>query len=530
MTAPTSTPRVLPRWLMIAWLCLAWTTALFASAPTPSSNTAASGNLDATAVVAEQPEIRVVEDLSSFPKAKTISVEGTVRGLLFTTLKRRTEEAIASGCNLIIYRLNSPGGELGAAMDMANYVYGLDSEIHTIAFIEEQAYSAAALFSLACDDMAMAPGSAVGDCEPILMTQGGYTTAGEKIQSPLKQRFREFATGNGYPSLLAQAMVTSQLKIYSLRSRETGELSYMRSEDYDILTEEQKATFKDLRIVCHEGDLLTLGSAEALELGFSMGTYDSAEAMVEALGYEELVVEVELNQAEMVVSSLDAYSGLLLALGLFLLYMEFKTPGVGVFGALGAVCFAAFFVSRFYEGQANYLEVSFFILGIALLMLELLVFPGFGVAGFAGLMLMLASLVLSMQDFTIPEGELQMETFINNLATVSYAFIGATLLMAVTLFIRPKKSPTEKDPCMIHTTTEDTSFPPKPGESSSLVGKEGLTTTPLMPGGKASIEGEICQVAAESGWCDANIEIVVVDQQGPAITVRPLNKPSPSPS
>jgi len=462
------------------------------------------------------------EDLSGFPLATVIPVEGGVKGFMFTTLKRRTEEAISSGSNLIIYRVNSPGGELGAAMEMSNYVFNLSSEIHTIAFVEEQAYSAAALFSLACDDVAMAPSAAIGDCEPIMMQGGGYKTAGEKIQSPLKERFRTYSRANGYPVVLSEAMVTSSLEIYKMRKKASGELVYMRKADWEFLGEDGQKAYEETSIAVHEGELLTLGSDEALEIGFSMGTYKDEDEMVQALGYRKNLSVLELSRDEKVVDAMGAYAGVLMAMGLFFLYLEFKTPGIGFFGALGALCFAGFFVSMFYEGQANYLEAMGFILGLALIALEIFVFPGFGIAGLSGLALVIVSLILSMQDFVIPSGDLQMERMVNNLAMVCYSFMGASLAFVGVLWLGPR---TEGEPGSLILRARQTGevAPELSAKVHAYEGKIGETTTPLLPGGKALIEGEEVQVVASSGYIEKGEAVEVVDQQGTEIMVRKIN-------
>jgi len=459
------------------------------------------------------------EDLSGFPLATVIPVEGEVNPFMFTTIKRRTEEAVASGSNLIIYRVKSPGGQIGAALDMANHVFTLADNIHTIAFVEEQAYSAAALFCLACDDVAMAPGSAIGDCEPIMMQGGGYTTAGEKIQTVLKERFRTFSKANGYPVVLSEAMVTSSLEIYRTRRKETGELVHMRKADWEILGEEGQKAYETPSIAVHAGELLTLGSDEALEIGFSMGTYADEDEMVRALGYRQNLGVLELNRDERVVNTMGAYAGLLMAFGIFFLYLEFKTPGIGFFGALGAVCFAGFFISMFYEGQANYLEVMGFILGLGLIALEIFVFPGFGVAGLCGMALVIGSLILSMQDFVIPQGDFQVERFVNNLAMVSFSFMAASLALILLLWLGPRKG--GEPGTLIHRDRQTGEVaPPLSSKVLNYKGKMGVATTPLLPGGKALLEDEEIPVVAVSGYIEKGEAIEVIDQQGNEIMVR----------
>lgn len=476
-------------------------------------SSSASGNLD--------PELLPEADKKELPKALIIPVEGMVKPLLFTTLKRRTEEAVKNGVTLIVYKVKSDGGHLGAAMDMSNYVFQLDDKIRTIAFVDEKAYSAAALFSLACDDLYMKAHSAIGDCEPIIMSSDGYKTMGEKVQSPLRERFRSFAKKNGYPVLLAESMVKSELEVYRMKKKGDSGTILMRKDDYDILSDEKKALYTDLKIVSHKGELLTMSTDEAIDLGFSDGTYPSAEDLTKALGFETKLEIKDINETEKVINSLDEIAPILLVIAIFCLYLEFKTPGLGLFGSLSAVSFAIFFIGKFYAGQAHYMEVILFCLGMALLALEVFVFPGFGLAGFAGFILLFISLTLAMQNFDIPESEVQWDILVDNLTTVCLSFLIASLMFGGLLFILPRLKIT-LFPGLVHDkqNLDAPSDHIEPGiDEIDLMGKEGIALTPLMPGGKVDIEGKTYQVAARDGWIDKNSPIVVTSQEGNQIIV-----------
>jgi membrane-bound serine protease (ClpP class) len=459
-------------------------------------------------------------------KAVVIPIEGGVRGLLMTTLKRRTEAAIERGIKVIIYRVKSDGGELGAAMEMSNYVFGLDSEIKTIAYVEAKAYSAAALFSLACDDLYMKPGSAIGDCEPILPTSEGYVTAGEKIQTVLKERFRTFAKTNGYPVELSQAMVSSNLKIFRAYEKESGKMVYFRSENWDILSDEEKSQYERRSIVCHEGELLTVSDSEAIELGFSHGTFNEFSELLAHLGYDEEAEVVDFNETEKVVDFFDQIAGLVLIAALFFLYMEFKTPGMGAFGSLAALCFCAFFIGKLYQGQANYLEILLFVLGMVLIALELFVFPGFGIAGLAGLALLFISLVLAMQDFNIPTTDIQHEMLMDNIVSVCLSFLGATVIFVLVLVLVPKgKNKASFLSGLIHRDHQQVSPEFKKVEHDqadfpSMLGFRGETSTILCPSGKMLYQGEVYSVTAREGFIEKGVEVEVVEQEGNQLMVK----------
>ena len=82
-------------------------------------------------------------------------------------------------------------------------------------------------------------------------------------------------------------------------------------------------------------------------------------------------------------------SWMLLFVGVFMLILEIKMPGVGLPAITSALAFLLFFWSRYLSGTADQLEILLFLVGLICLGLELFVFPGFGVFGLSGFVLVL---------------------------------------------------------------------------------------------------------------------------------------------
>ena len=102
----------------------------------------------------------------------------------------------------------------------------------------------------------------------------------------------------------------------------------------------------------------------------------------------------------------DPYvSWLLLFVGLFMLVIELKLPGIGLPAITSALAFLLFFWSHYLSGTADQLEIILFLVGMVCLALELFVFPGFGVFGMTGILLMLASIVMASHTFVWPTQE-----------------------------------------------------------------------------------------------------------------------------
>ncbi|MFQ5422177.1 MAG: hypothetical protein ACE5EY_17660, partial [Anaerolineae bacterium] len=90
------------------------------------------------------------------------------------------------------------------------------------------------------------------------------------------------------------------------------------------------------------------------------------------------------------------------------LYIELQAPGIGIGGFVASVAFLLFFWSKYLDGTSTWLEVVLFMGGIASLLLELFVLPGFGVFGLGGGLMVIVSLVLASQTFVVPKTDVQL--------------------------------------------------------------------------------------------------------------------------
>ena len=80
-------------------------------------------------------------------------------------------------------------------------------------------------------------------------------------------------------------------------------------------------------------------------------------------------------------------------------YREFKTPGFGVFGGIGIVALVIYFFGGYVSGLAGIEWVDgIFILGLALIALEIFPIPGTLIAGMCGAVCILVALVMGMTD------------------------------------------------------------------------------------------------------------------------------------
>lgn len=144
-----------------------------------------------------------------------ISLHGMVNDVMRNRLKRQTDEAVRSGASAIVLRMDTWGGIATSALEMSDQIKTID--VPVIAWVRPKAISAGAMISLACDRIIVADRARIGDCMPI---SGSGQPLGqaerEKIETVIREEFRDSGVRNGYPLSLCIAMVTRGPAVYQI--------------------------------------------------------------------------------------------------------------------------------------------------------------------------------------------------------------------------------------------------------------------------------------------------------------------------
>jgi len=171
-----------------------------------------------------------VDPFGEVDRVAIITLGGMVNEVMQTRLIRQSEEAINDGADVIVLEMDTWGGLAVAALEMCDHIKRL--EVPTVAWVNPKAISAGAMISVACDQIIVAQRARIGDSAPISGGGGAMgETEREKIETVIREEFRDSAERNGYPVTLAEAMVTRGPAIYQIRNRETDELRYVRANE-----------------------------------------------------------------------------------------------------------------------------------------------------------------------------------------------------------------------------------------------------------------------------------------------------------
>jgi membrane-bound serine protease (ClpP class) len=452
------------------------------------------------------------------PPVYVISVAGEVDPGLAAYLRRAFRDVPAGEGVRVVLEIDTFGGRVDSALDMVDAILN-DAPGETVAYVKTKAISAGALVALACNRLVMRHHTTIGDCAPISYSSEGPKELGEKFQSPLRAKFRALARRNGTSEVLAESMVSAGMEVYEVVTDQGKR--YLEARDLEALGEAEKAAIRSKRVVVGADELLTMNDAEAVEFGFSEMSVEGLDELLERLSGTRLApVWVHPSWSEELVGFISSIAPVLMLIGLAALYIEIKSPGFGVPGLVGILCLGLIFLSQYLVGLADHTEMLLLGLGIVLLGIEVFVLPGFGIAGIAGIVALSFALVLSLQDFVVPDPELpwQGELMTHNGVIMLGAVLGALAVSLATLrYVLPRVSRVVQGPYLEATLKEARVGA---GDAAAVqVGDRGIAQTLMRPAGKMRLGSRLLDVVTRGEYIEQGAGLVVAEIRGNTIVV-----------
>ena len=474
-------------------------------------------------------------------KAAVITLEEMVDPGMAAYAGRAIRRAMEKNPDLIVFEVNTFGGRLDAAFDISDTILAATSRmssdgktpIRTIALVNKKAISAGALISLSAGELYMRPSTTIGDCAPVIESEEGPKVMGEKIQSPLRARFRTLAERNGYPSLLSQAMVSDNLEVVELSDGDSTRV--MLASQVEELSADDQETWSNRKTLVRAGELLTLTNIEAEKFGFSRGTVTDLDQLMGKLGVVKWE-RIEISWAEQVARFLAAIAPLLMLVGFGALYLEMQTPGFGFFGVVGIACLAIVFGGQFVTGLADNAALGFLLLGITLLLVEMFIAPGLFVPGALGVASLLVAMGLSIGEASprvpgeVASTSVDWARLVGNLGTLGWSAALALLFpLAMGKWIIPRL-PARYGIALAADLGD--SYAPALAEHEGVpsAGARGTVATVLRPSGSVLIDHHRYEASALSGFIEKGHAIVVVRVEGQHLVVRPASEAEAGPS
>jgi len=467
--------------------------------------------------------------------AVIIPLREDINPLSGAIFQRKFKQAAESGADVVILDINSPGGWTMITFELMDVL--LDAKnVETVAYIDKDAISGAALFSLAADKIIMHPGARIGDAGEIVMGEDGafrYTEA--KSRSVLAQKARDTAAATGRPPTLAEKMTNKDMVVFRATHRDEGRVAYFSEEEWKSRDDVAKwERGKPVREAGEEMFFIANG-ARAVELGMADRTVESREELFDVLNVKTPVPVLERTSMDTAILILNSgvMTFLLILIGLIALGVEISAPGLGIGGLVSVLCFGLFFWSRFLGGTAGWLEVTLFLCGLLFVAAEVFVIPGFGIAGISGLVLTLGSLIMASRRVVWPQSGADVTDLGFDVLTVLGAFLGflvALVFLANYMSEIPGLSRLTLKPQLVpdiggshhdgDTAGERPVDAMAPGWQRVEVGAVGTAVSPLRPGGKMQVDDYFVDVVTEGDFVDGGRAVKVIAKQGARVIVR----------
>jgi membrane-bound serine protease (ClpP class) len=471
---------------------------------------------------------------------RVIAIHGPIHRILGDFVERELRSALSAGADLLIFDIDSPGGELMVAQHLAMRISELDpAKVTTVAWIPEGAWSGGALIAMGCDRILMHPDAQIGDIGVIRETAegGAFERAPEKIVSPLLQFAATLAKRKNRPTALLQAMIDKDLIVYEATRKQDGMKSFLSEQELQAQPDEwvKGPMVPETR----EGILLTVTGDRAHELKLADAPCRDEGELRARLGIPESVSlePVQRTWVDSLVTLLNSGLGgfFLITIAVLCLYLEAHMPS-GLFAIVATLAFVLFFWSRFLGGTAGTLELLLFLMGMTLLAIELFILPGFGVFGVSGILLTLASLIMASHTYSGMTATESFEESLSSLGALTGAIVTVIAVAAVLNKFLPSIPFVNRliltPPGFAMAGTEGPRLNPSLLSSQSSgpvlveVGTRGTAASALRPSGKAMLNEKYVDVVSDGAYIDHGTAIEVVRVAGNRIIVRQVEPKS----
>ncbi|WP_202407155.1 NfeD family protein [Pseudalkalibacillus hwajinpoensis] len=401
-----------------------------------------------------------------------IPVEQEVERGLEAFLKRSIQDAEDQGADHIVLEINTPGGAVNAADNIAKIIKA--SDVPITAYVSNRALSAGAYIALNADQIIMEPGALMGSAA--IIDQSG-NAAGKKAESFWHAAMKSAAELNERDPKYALAMADPDVDL----------------PDYNA----------------PKGELLTLSDQEAVEVGYAEGTAEDRTELLNILNLEEAKIsDAEVSIAERIARFVTnpIIIPILLSIGSLGLVLELYSPGFGVPGFMGAGALLLFFFGHMIAGFAGWESLLLLIVGVVLILVEVFI-PGFGIFGVLGAVGIVASIILASGQ------------------SMQYVLLAVLIAIAVTiggsyLFIRIFGYRGFFKKIILSDSTKTELGYVSNATRNELIGMEGKAVTPLRPSGIADFGDERMDVVTEGGFLPAGTEVKIVKTNGSRVVVR----------
>ncbi|PKQ64893.1 serine protease [Labilibaculum filiforme] len=440
-------------------------------------------------LVANQPADSIPE--SKQTQVYKFDIKREIGPAAWRQTKDALQEANEWNADIVLIHMNTYGGMVIHADSIRTAI--LNSKIPVYVFIDNNAASAGALISIACDSIYMRTGANIGAATVVNQTGEAMP---DKYQSYMRSTMRATAESHGKDTLIQK-----------------GDTTYKWRRD-PLIAEAMVDPRTYIEHVIDTGKVLTFTPDEAIKNGYCEGIANSVEEVLAKAGIKEYTIKkYEPTAIEQMVDFMinPVLQGILIMIIIGGIYFELQTPGIGFPILASAIAAVLYFSPLYLEGMAENWEILLFGIGVILLAVEIFVVPGFGIPGISGIILIITGLALSLVDNVAFDFE----------PRHIRALLGAIMLVVFSMFtsilasIYASKKLFATNSFLGHLAlgaiekSED-GYVGVDMKAKSLIGKTGTVLSVLRPSGKVFIENQIYDAKSEDGFIDKDTLVEVI--------------------
>ena len=467
---------------------------------------------DSTPVSVPTPATATITKTSA--KVGYIPIEGGIDGTKAAYFKRSLKAAEERGLTHVVVHFTTPGGELGAGMEMLNAALSVpQNKPRLIAFVDDHSLSAGSLVAYGHDEVLVTSKALLGDIGVITQgTDGKIEYLPEKIETVVRSLLRNAAQHRGWDEAKMVKMTARNQELYrftlpAVPASAAGEA--VPAKEVFVIQDDLGTWLAAHPDIKSESKVLVLGvdrllsytARDAVAQGMATAMVADLDAVYLRLGVTKTdVTDLSPSSTERTAWTLAGIAPLLAALALGLVFLEFKMPMGGMWLVLAAVVGAGFFVCQFYQDLATSIEVVIMVVGLTLILVEVFAFPVGGLLAGSGALMVVIGLVLSFMPTTT-----QFQPSVDGWGTMAMAAIWQSLTAVIVLTIGTIVMIAALPKMALKTGLADaaaitgTSGGALEAEAATLVGSHGITHTILRPSGQIRIGQRILGAVSRDG-------------------------------
>lgn len=405
---------------------------------------------------------------------------------------RSIEEAKVGGARLIVYKLNTPGGELRSVTDIMNDFN--DSPIPVIVWVSPSgatAWSGGTYMLMASHIAAMASGTTIGSAQPVLST--GELLNESKYMNALSGLMRDNARLHNRNETVAEQFVRQNINIGPEEALRLHVIDFAADSVQSLLSQLDPYTLILARTEAGTSVWKLLRSNSLGGIAFDKSYDFSGISQAAQFSYDP---GISIRLLEFL--SNPVIASVLFLVGLYALIIGFKTPGYGLEIA-GGLMFVLALVGFGIIG-INLAAALLFVLGIVLTLIEIK--THIGVFALAGIGMILLGSFLA---FPLPGWELLSIKAIES-ARQTLIFV-ALVMSGIFGFV-------------VYKVAQARSMKVKMGPEQ-LIGKTGAAVSELSPRGEVRVEGQTWRAETLGDHVKQGGLVEVVAREGLILRVKP---------